>query len=40
MANFVIKQRIKQPEQLKTFDTDGYQYQPELSTETDWVFAR
>ena len=40
MANFVIKQRIKQPEQLKTFDTDGYQYQPDLSTETDWVFAR
>ena len=23
MANFVIKQRIKQPEKLKTFDTDG-----------------
>jgi len=40
MANFVIKQRIKQPEKLKTFDTDGYQYQPDLSTETDWVFAR
>jgi cytoplasmic iron level regulating protein YaaA (DUF328/UPF0246 family) len=40
MANFVIKQRIKRPEQLKTFDTDGYQYQPDLSTETDWVFAR
>ena len=40
MANFVIKQRIKQPEQLKTFDTDGYQYQPDLSTESDWVFAR
>jgi len=40
MANFVIKQRIKQPEHLKTFDTDGYQYQPSLSSETDWVFAR
>ena len=40
MANFVIKQRIKQHEKLKTFDTDGYQYQPDLSTETDWVFAR
>ena len=40
MANFVIKQRIKQPEKLKTFGTDGYQYQPDLSTETDWVFAR
>ncbi|MGK0399995.1 MAG: cytoplasmic iron level regulating protein YaaA (DUF328/UPF0246 family) [Candidatus Azotimanducaceae bacterium] len=40
MANFVIKQRLKQPEQLKAFDTDGYQYQADLSSETDWVFAR
>ena len=25
---------------LKGFDTAGYRFRPELSTDTDWVFAR
>jgi cytoplasmic iron level regulating protein YaaA (DUF328/UPF0246 family) len=40
MARFMIKNRIQNPEGLKDFDTDGYKFQPKLSSENDWVFTR
>ena len=40
MARYVIDNRIEQSKDLKAFDLDGYRFRPELSTDTDWVFAR
>jgi cytoplasmic iron level regulating protein YaaA (DUF328/UPF0246 family) len=40
MANFVIKNSINEPEQLKTFDEDRYEYHEVASTNTQWVFVR
>ncbi|MCK5908430.1 MAG: peroxide stress protein YaaA [Caulobacter sp.] len=40
MARYVIDNRIDRAEGLKGFDLDGYCFQPSLSTEADWVFAR
>ncbi len=36
MTNFIIQNRIKDPEQLKVFNEDGY----ELSNEKEWKFIR
>lgn len=40
MANFIIKNRIDEPEALKSFNENGYIYDAESSTENDWVFLR
>ncbi|WKN41634.1 peroxide stress protein YaaA [Tunicatimonas pelagia] len=40
MANFIIRQAIDQPEQLKTFTEGGYEYSDSLSSEQKWVFVR
>lgn len=40
MAAFMIKNGIVQAQDLKAFDTDGYCFNPKLSTETDWTFTR
>jgi len=40
MATFIIKNRIARPEQLKSFDVDGYSYCEHLSTDHDWIFTR
>ena len=40
MARYVIDNRIDKAEGLKGFDLDGYRFQPSLSTDADWVFAR
>ncbi|MBV1877079.1 MAG: peroxide stress protein YaaA [Pseudomonadales bacterium] len=40
MSTFIIKNRIKKPEDLKLFSTDGYKFDPDLSSEFDWVFSR
>ncbi|HEX6865669.1 MAG TPA: peroxide stress protein YaaA [Caulobacteraceae bacterium] len=40
MARYAIDNRIDRAEKLKGFDVAGYAFQPKLSTETDWVFAR
>jgi len=40
MSRFMIKNRIDQPEDLKSFDLDGYQYNNQLSTDNNWVFTR
>lgn len=40
MAAYAIKHKITDVSKLKQFDTDGYQYNAELSKGNDWVFTR
>jgi hypothetical protein len=40
MARYAIDHGLDAPEGLKGFDTDGYGFQPGLSSSTDWVFLR
>lgn len=40
MARYIIQNRLSKPVSMKKFVGSGYQYQPQLSNETDWVFAR
>jgi hypothetical protein len=40
MARFAIDRRTERAEDLKAFDTDGYGFAADFSTETDWVFLR
>ncbi|MCX4027820.1 peroxide stress protein YaaA [Endozoicomonas sp. SM1973] len=40
MVNYLVKNKIKNPEKLKQFDLAGYQYQPDLSSAKEWVFTR
>jgi uncharacterized protein len=40
MTNFAIKNRITDPEDLKTFYESGYEYSEGLSGAKDWVFVR
>jgi len=40
MARFAITNRVRDPEGLKEFGEAGYRYQPELSSESRWVFTR
>jgi cytoplasmic iron level regulating protein YaaA (DUF328/UPF0246 family) len=39
-ANFVIKNKIKDITSLKAFDTDGYSFYPELSSDKELYFVR
>jgi len=40
MSRFVIQNRIDTPEDIKQFNLANYRYRPDMSTESDWVFAR
>ncbi|GMQ25083.1 peroxide stress protein YaaA [Algoriphagus sp. oki45] len=40
MTNFAIKNKISDPEQLKTFNEEGYEFSEGLSSTFDWVFVR
>lgn len=40
MSRYVIKERVKQPEQLKAFDYEGYRYSPDHSSDDHLVFLR
>lgn len=40
MSNFAIKNKINNPEELKLFGQEGYEYSEKLSTEFDWLFVR
>ncbi|MGE8547578.1 peroxide stress protein YaaA [Alcaligenes sp. Marseille-Q7550] len=40
MARYVIDHRIQKVEDLKAFDSEGYAFQPDLSTEDKLVFRR
>jgi cytoplasmic iron level regulating protein YaaA (DUF328/UPF0246 family) len=40
MARYIINNRIQKPEDILSFDTDGYSYNERLSTATSWIFTR
>ena len=40
MVRYAITNRVQDPEQLKDFCAEGYRYNPDLSSELEWVFAR
>ena len=40
MARYMCEHRLGDPEALKSFDSDGYAYDPENSDETRWRFSR
>ncbi|MCC5936204.1 MAG: peroxide stress protein YaaA [Lunatimonas sp.] len=40
MTDFAIKNRLTNPEALKTFQAERYEYSDTLSSEDEWVFVR
>ncbi len=40
LARYAAVNNIRDPEQLKQFDVDGYAYVPEASNDASWVFRR
>ncbi|MCF6353261.1 MAG: peroxide stress protein YaaA [Cyclobacteriaceae bacterium] len=40
MSNYIIKNRITEPDLLKSFDSNGYAFEPTQSGESNWVFLR
>lgn len=40
MTRFIIQNRIEQAEGIKEFDTGGYRFNPDFSSENEWVFTR
>ncbi|MFN2436138.1 MAG: peroxide stress protein YaaA [Desulfotignum sp.] len=40
MVDFIIRHQIKDPKALKAFTLSGYEWHPDHSTDTEWVFAR
>lgn len=40
MARHIVENRLTKPEQLKTFEAGGYQFDAKTSDETQWVFSR
>jgi cytoplasmic iron level regulating protein YaaA (DUF328/UPF0246 family) len=40
MTNFAIKNRATNPEDLKTFNEERYEYSEKLSSSKDWVYVR
>lgn len=40
MSAYIIRNRLTQVEDLKGFDVDGYAFNPELSSDKEWVFTR
>ncbi len=40
MARYIIRNRLENLDDLKSFDTGDYQYQPHASDDETWVFTR
>ncbi len=40
MASYIVRNRLADPEDIKSFDCDGYRFNPKLSSESGWVFTR
>lgn len=40
MARFIIENKLTDTEHIKAFDSEGYCFAPQLSTEKEWVFIR
>lgn len=40
MARYIVENQIKDPEQLKLFNAEGYAFDAQLSTAKKWIFTR
>ncbi|MDL2215196.1 peroxide stress protein YaaA [Dysgonomonas sp. OttesenSCG-928-M03] len=40
MSRFIIQNKLKKVDDLKSFDVDGYSFSPDLSKKNEWVFVR
>jgi len=40
MCNYIIQNRLERLEDLKSFDSEGYQYNKKISSDREWVFTR
>jgi len=40
MSRYILLNRLKDPEDIKAFDYEGYQFNGELSKDDQWVFTR
>jgi cytoplasmic iron level regulating protein YaaA (DUF328/UPF0246 family) len=40
MSRFAIDNKIENPDQLRDFDYEGYQFDEKSSTENDWIYTR
>lgn len=40
MARHIIKNRIRNPEEIKTFSWEGFRYHESLSTKDNWIFLQ
>ena len=40
MSRYILLNRLKNPDDIKQFDSEGYQYNAELSKGDNWVFTR
>lgn len=40
MTRFILDKEIKNPDEIKLFDYEGYSYNEELSSKNRWVFVR
>ncbi|GJH28085.1 peroxide stress protein YaaA [Caballeronia sp. EK] len=40
MARFAVENRVDEPEALKSFDSEGYKFDPKASNDTTYVFRR
>ena len=40
MSAYIIKNKLKNPEEIKNFNVDGYKFNKSESTEYNWVFQR
>lgn len=40
MARYIIQNQLTKPDDIKSFDVEGYYYSPQHSTDSEWVFIR
>jgi cytoplasmic iron level regulating protein YaaA (DUF328/UPF0246 family) len=40
MSAYIIKNKLQEPSQIKKFNVDGYYFEPQGSTENEWLFLR
>ena len=40
MSRYIIKNKIENPQKLKNFSLEGYEFNKILSTESEFIFTR
>ena len=40
MSAYIVKNKLQEPSQIKEFNVDGYNFEPQGSTENEWLFLR